>query len=758
MLAVAGALAAITAVARASADRKDVFRQAEIALAAAPGTLGSVFNSPQALLTGETAAPSEFPLSARLRRELTAEIAGLNRFWPTSLARHMRVEAAAVDARTAQLMALVATHGLHEANAIENRDLQPLVGQLTANIARATTELVVDTDAAGDTAWVATLSVAGVAGLLLVLSLLGLAGARRRRERADAARQFAEIERTMLFESEERLRSLVEHGSDMVTVIAPDTTVLYQAGAVVSMLGYEPSELEGSKLTEWLDPADRALLVALCASQRSATQELRMRHRDGTLRTFEAHAASLLDHPAWTGMVLNIWDVSERKELEERLRHQAFHDALTGLPNRALFGDRVGHALARAERSGEEVAVLLIDLDDFKSINDSLGHSVGDHLLVEVAARLDASMRGADTVARLGGDEFAVLLEDDKSAARAEQTANRILVAVSAPIELDGRSFPIAASVGIARAKAPTTAIDIMRDADVAMYTAKGHGKNRHALFDPSMHLAIQERLDLKADLLRAVAQGDAFEVYYQPIVTLETGEIVALEALARWNHPTRGMLEPDAFIPLAEEIGAIIPIGRSILRQACHQASQWAEDFDQPLCVSVNVSALQLVDATLAEDVREALHDSHLPADRLVLEVTETEVMRDVDGATETLEALKALGVRIALDDFGTGYSSLSQLQRLPIDIVKVEQGFAGSLRQPGTHPGLIQAVMDIGKTMSLTTIAERIETPEQLRQLQDLNCPLGQGFLFSRPLPADEIPAILANGHKYVAAQQTP
>jgi diguanylate cyclase (GGDEF)-like protein/PAS domain S-box-containing protein len=751
VLAVAGTLAGIIAVVRTSADRKDVLRQAQTALAAAPGTLASVFNSPQALLSGEAVDPSEFPLSKRLRGELTVEMAGLNRFWPTSLAQHMGLDAALVDARTATLMALLASHNVRAANVIESRDLQPLVAQLSTNLGNASAQLIRQTQEADETAWVATLGVAGVAGLLLVLSLLGLAGARRRREGAESARLLSEIERTMLSENEQRMRALVEHGSDMITVIAPDTTILYQAGAVVTMLGYEPHELEGSKLIEWLDPADRTLLVALCASRRSVTQELRLRHRDGTLRTFETRATSLLDHPAWEGIVLNIWDVSERKELEERLRHQAFHDTLTGLPNRALFADRVEHALARAQRTDDEIAVLLIDLDDFKAINDSLGHATGDQLLVEVAARLDATVRGADTVARLGGDEFAVILEDDRSAASAEQSANRILAALSVPIELDGRSFPIAASVGIARAGALTTAIDIVRDADVAMYMAKGHGKNRHAVFDPSMQLAVQQRLDLKADLLRAVAAGNEFEAYYQPVVTLETGVIVALEALARWNHPTQGVLEPDAFIPLAEELGAIVAIGRSILNQACHEASRWAEDFEQPLSVSVNVSAVQLENADLAEDVRKALQDSGLAPERLVLEITESEVMRDIDRSAQTLASLRELGIRIALDDFGTGYSSLSQLQRLPIDIVKVEQDFAGSLRDPGTHPGLIQAVMDIGKTMSLTTVAERIETPEQLRRLQELNCPLGQGYLFSRPLPADGIRAILTDGHDY-------
>jgi EAL domain-containing protein (putative c-di-GMP-specific phosphodiesterase class I) len=265
------------------------------------------------------------------------------------------------------------------------------------------------------------------------------------------------------------------------------------------------------------------------------------------------------------------------------------------------------------------------------------------------------------------------------------------------------------------------------------------------------MQLAIQERLDLKADLLRAVAAGDEFEVYYQPIVTLDAGAIVGLEALARWNHPTRGMLQPASFIALAEEIGAIVPIGRFVLNQACRDARSWSDDSDQHLSVSVNVSTLQLDNPDFVADVREALRDADLAPDRLVIEVTESELMHDIDHSVTALQSLKDLGVRIALDDFGTGYSSLSQLQRLPVDIVKVEQNFAGTLRDPDTHPGLVQAVMDIGKTMRLTTVAERIETQDQLRQLQKLDCPLGQGYLFSHPLPASEIHKLLTSEESY-------
>ena len=751
VVAVVGALVGIVAVVRTSAAQKDQLRQAQIALAAAPGTLASVHNSPLALLAGAPAGPSEFPLSKALRTQLASEIAGLNRFWTVPLARTMRAEVAVLDAYTAQMMALIATHDLRNANAIENRYVQPLVTRLGVQIQKASSRLVTETKNADETAWLATLGVVGVAGLLLVLSLLGLAAAGRRRERHASERQVSDIEQTVLRESERRLKALVEHGSDMITVLAADTTVLYQAGAVFSMLGYQPHELEGAKLTDWLDPDDWPLLFALCATERSGTQELRLRHRDGSLRTFEARATSLLDHPEWEGVVLNIWDVSERKELEDRLRHQAFHDALTGLPNRALFADRVEHALARAQRAGEPIAVLLIDLDDFKSINDSLGHATGDQVLIEVAARLDASVRGADTVARLGGDEFAVILEDGESAANAERSAERILAVFSTPFELDGRLFVIAASVGIARAGRGTSASELVRDADVAMYKAKTHGKNRHAAYDPSLHLAIRDRLELKADLLRAEAAGDQFEVYYQPIVTLDEGVIVGLEALVRWNHPTRGLLQPGAFIALAEEIGAIGSIGRTVLNQACRQARRWSDDFNRPLPVAVNVSARQLDDPHFVGYVRDALSGAGLSADRLVLEITETELMTDPDHSARSLQTLRDLGVRIALDDFGTGYSSLSRLQRLPIDIVKVERNFAASLHNPSTQSALIQTVLDIAKTMHLTTIAERIETRDQLHQLQELACPMGQGFLFSHPLPAEAIDALLANGADY-------
>ena len=506
--------------------------------------------------------------------------------------------------------------------------------------------------------------------------MIGVSIARRRHAGAEA-------EERALRHSERRLNALVRHGSDMITVVSPDMTVLYQAGAVRAMLGYEPEELEGRKLTGWLHPDDAPVLSSLAAgaNRGGPARELRLRHRDGSLRTCEARATSLLGDDLWNGIVVNIWDISERKALEERLRHQAFHDGLTGLANRALFGDRLEHALVRGAHAQRPVTVFLIDLDDFKSVNDSLGHAAGDRLLGEIARRIGETMRAADTIARLGGDEFAVIVDDSGSEDDDRRAAGRILAAVARPVELKGRVFPVTASVGVARSvPGQAGAEQLVRDADLAMYAAKGDGKGRWTAFRPEMHVATEERLQLKSDLAQAVRAGDQFELFYQPLVALDAGSVVGLEALLRWNHPSRGRLEPDEFFPLAEETGAIVPIGRWVLEESCRQGRAWVDSSGKGLMISVNVSARQLSSPGLAQDVRAALARSGLPPERLVLEVTETELMRDVERAIAVLAEIRELGVRVAIDDFGTGYSSLSQLKRLPVNILKVHREFAGA------------------------------------------------------------------------------
>jgi diguanylate cyclase (GGDEF)-like protein/PAS domain S-box-containing protein len=591
---------------------------------------------------------------------------------------------------------------------------------------------------------VLTLLVCGVIGLLLAGLVLVLSTALGRRRRGVEERRAA-------IRSEQRLQALVGHGSDLITVLSPDGTVLFEAGAVQSVLGFDADELEGEKLSRWLHPQDRPVLAALCdiGEDESRARELRLRHRDGGFRTCEARATSLLGDDLWNGIVLNLWDISERKELEERLRHQAFHDGLTGLANRVLFHERLEHALVRAVRGGQTVTVLIVDLDDFKVVNDSLGHPVGDELLRQAGRRLDQTMRGADTVARLGGDEFGVILDDTFSPGDDEQAAERIIDALAEPFHLAGRALAVSASVGVARA-APGEAIpaELIRDADLAMYAAKSEEKGTLASYRDDMYVCAEQRLQLKSDLLEAATDLGQFKVVYQPIVELDGGAVIGLEALLRWNHPVRGEIAPCDFIPIAEEIGAIVPIGRHVLRRACLDARGWRDRSGRDLKVSVNISARQLRGDALVGHVGEALRESGLPADKLVLEITETQLMRDVDQAIVILHAIRDLGVRLAIDDFGTGYSSLSQLERLPVDALKIDRAFTASGEDGAEHEHVLSAVAEIGESLGLNTVAEGIETPAQLRRLRGLNYKYGQGYLFSRPVPADAVEQLVADG----------
>jgi diguanylate cyclase (GGDEF)-like protein/PAS domain S-box-containing protein len=585
-----------------------------------------------------------------------------------------------------------------------------------------------------------TFALSGAIALALAVLILTVAGMHRRGVRGRALREAAE-------HGKRRLQSLVRHGSDLITVLSPSGIVLYEAGAVESLLGYEPAELEGRNLKEWLHPEDVEVLAALCNVGEAETpaRELRLRHRDGGYRTCEARATSLLGDELWNGIVLNVWDVTERKGLEQRLRHQAFHDGLTSLPNRVLFNERLEHALVRGVRGDSAVSVLLIDLDDFKSVNDGLGHPVGDELLQATARRLDESLRAADTVARLGGDEFAVILDRTASIEDDKEAAWQILAAMAVPFELLDRTFPVSASIGIARAEpGKVSAERLVRDADLAMYAAKSEQKGSFTVYREDMHLVSLGRLQLKADLSTAVEAGDQLKLDYQPVVSLEDGAILGFEALLRWDHPSRGLIGPAEFVPLAEESGAIVEIGRWALRHACCEASRWVAESGRDLFLSVNVSARQLQDESLVDDVEAALATSRLSPRRLVLEITESELMRNVDQAAAVLQAVRELGVRVAVDDFGTGYSSLSQLERLPVDVLKVDRDFIGCDGEDRAR--LLNAVIEIGDSLQLYTIAEGIETTEQLQELRDLDYALGQGYLFSRPVPGEAVGQLLA------------
>jgi diguanylate cyclase (GGDEF)-like protein len=442
--------------------------------------------------------------------------------------------------------------------------------------------------------------------------------------------------------------------------------------------------------------------------------------------------------------VLNMREVSERKAFERELAHRAFHDALTGLPNRALFRDRVEHALSRAHRDGGNVAVLLVDLDDMKWVNDSLGHAAGDALLREVADRLARTARAADTVARLGGDEYAILLDGSDDPMVGVAVAERVLDALVVPVTIDGHAFPVRASIGVAHAELRGTSVQdadiLLRNADAAMYVAKEAGKGRYRVFEDAMHDEALARLALKNDLQRALERGE-FHLEYQPVVALESGRIAGLEALLRWRHPERGLVSPAEFVPLAEETGVIVPIGEWVLREACAHAARLhaATPHEPPVGIAVNVSARQLQRPQIVGDVRAALAESGIPASTLTLELTETVLVSDVDLAVLRLHELRSIGVNLAIDDFGTGYSSLTYLRHFPLDILKVDKSFVDDVGgADGTGP-LTAAILDLARVLGLRAVAEGIEDPRQIEVLRRLGCELGQGYALYRPLSAD-------------------
>jgi diguanylate cyclase (GGDEF)-like protein len=427
---------------------------------------------------------------------------------------------------------------------------------------------------------------------------------------------------------------------------------------------------------------------------------------------------------------------------------QAFRDALTHLPNRALFHDRVGHAVARAGRHPGALAVLFVDLDGFKGVNDVLGHAAGDELLCTVSERLRACLRPADTVARLGGDEFAILLEDLTCADDATRVARRVLDAVALPFTISGRDTTVTASVGVAFNAPSDTVDDLLRNADVAMYAVKESGRADYALFALEMHSAVVSRAELEHEL-RVACDQQQFTLHYQPIVSLETGHLAGLEALIRWRHPTRGLLEPAEFIDVAVETGTIIPMGRWALDTACQQARHWHDRHPNvPFTISVNLSPVQLFQADIVETVRAALNQSGLAPDALVLELTEEVMLKDADAAAARLQKLRDLGVHLAIDDFGTGYSSLTYLRRLPVDILKIDKSFVDGLTAGPAESAFGKLIIDFAHTLGLRTVAEGVEQTDQATVLRRLGCHLAQGYLFARPLDAMNIEALLHSG----------
>jgi len=558
-------------------------------------------------------------------------------------------------------------------------------------------------------------------------------------------------------ESEERFRALVQNSSDVVAIVRADGVTSYISPVVERILGYKPEHGVGRNAFQppmmHPDDADRVrqIFARLMGSPGAeATTDFRLRHVDGRWVQVEATSKNLLYDPNIGGIVVNYRDITERKNFEERLKHQAFHDPLTGLPNRALFMNRLGHALIRAVRSEKAAAVLFLDLDNFKVINDSLGHEAGDKLLVSIAERLRVCLRAEDTAARFGGDEFTILLEDVKDASDALGVASHVTRALSEPFALEARKVFITTSMGIALGTSgrerPT---DLLRNADVALYRAKATGKATYEVFDPFMNIAALERLDLEVDLRRAAERGE-FAVHYQPQVEVATGKITGWEALVRWMHPDRGPIFPAAFLPAAEESGLIIQIGNLVLEEACRQAREWQQEqapTEPPLKMSVNISARQLQrpDDLLGEIVR-ILRETDLAPGSLVMEITESMLMDDAEHNVDVLRRLQDLGVSIAVDDFGTGYSNLAYLKRFPVDWLKVDKSFVDGLGESPEATAIVEAMVSLATAMGMQTVAEGIETTGQADLLRALGCELGQGYYFSEPLPAHEANALLS------------
>jgi diguanylate cyclase (GGDEF)-like protein/PAS domain S-box-containing protein len=551
-------------------------------------------------------------------------------------------------------------------------------------------------------------------------------------------------------QSAERFRSLVQNSSDVILLLNADLTIRYHTPSVEPVLGFAEDELVGMRLTDLLEPGDAERLTRFFEDVREISgtpmpRDLALRRKNGTVIQLESVFNNLERVANVGGVVVTARDVTERRALEDQLAYQAFHDSLTGLANRALFQERITHALDRGMRRQNLIAVLFVDLDDFKTVNDSLGHAAGDELLVSVAERLREAIRPEDTCARLGGDEFAVLVESIDDPEGAVTVARRILATMAKPLAIAGSEVVVQGSVGIALGSGGQSASEIMRSADLAMYRAKSEGKGRHAVYEPSMHEHVLERLALKADLQRAVLT-DEFDVHYQPIVTLRTGAIVGVEALVRWNHPERGLVPPAEFIGLAEETGLILPLGRHVLHEACRQVSSWRARGHAELGVSVNISAKQLASRNLACEVETALDDYRLDASALTLEITESTLL-DSPVVVSRLDELRGLGVRIAIDDFGTGYSSLNYLRRFPVDTLKIARAFVEEIGSSQEQDRLVEAILRLGSTMGLDTVAEGIELETQRDALRELKCSYGQGFLYSRPVPAAELDSLLVS-----------
>lgn len=551
--------------------------------------------------------------------------------------------------------------------------------------------------------------------------------------------------------SEARYASFVRHANEVVVVLDDDAVFRYASPAAVRVLGVEPAELIGQPASSLVHPDDLATVRDWFKTSRDSTLvsrplTYRSRHADGSWRWIEGTVSDLREDPSVGGILVNGRDVTERVEAEHQLSHLAAHDTLTGLPNRWAFLEDLGRALGRSQRHGGQVAVLFLDIDEFKIVNDSLGHSVGDQLLIAVADVLRATVRTGDTLARLGGDEFTVAVEDLGDGTEAIGLAERILLALAEPLPIAGRRHVIGASIGIATSESDASAPDeLLRRADLAMYRAKELGRNRFEVFDEVLARRARRRLDVEAELRVAIERRELV-CHYQPEVSLPDGQIVGMEALVRWHHPVRGLLLPSDFMDVAEKSDLIVGIGSIVINDACRSAAGWLRRYgaDAPQ-VAINVSTRQLRDPGFVASITDALAASNLPARLLRIEILESLLVDE--NLSDRLMEIQHMGASVAIDDFGTGYSSLSYLDRLPVDAVKIDRSFLVPVTSATDRSPVVEATIAMASSLGLTVVAEGVETPAHVELLGRLGCTRAQGYFFSRPMPTEEAGRLLAS-----------
>jgi diguanylate cyclase (GGDEF)-like protein/PAS domain S-box-containing protein len=576
----------------------------------------------------------------------------------------------------------------------------------------------------------------GLLGTLLVIQILG---------RSVAEQENLETE---LRRSERRFSALVTSSSDIVLVVSSAGQFQYASPAFNSVLGYQNVEDFNFLRKQLVHPDDRdglrAAMVAAGVSGGTIAKEVRLQRANGDWLWFEAAITDLTADPDVNGFVANLRDITRRKDAEDRLAHAALFDSLTGLPNRTLILNRAEQMLVRSRREQLPVAALFLDLDDFKDINDTLGHEAGDQILAAVAIRMAGALRGGDTVGRLGGDEFVVLVEGPSLAAGAHVVAERLLDVLAPPFEIEASTVPleVTASIGIAEGDRLLPG-DLLRDADIALYRAKAAGKHCAVTFSPSMQRSFADLLHIENDLQHALERNQFF-LLYQPTVDLTSGAFNGVEALLRWRHPERGIVQPDEFIPALESSGLIVPVGQWVLHQACRQGAAWNRQ-GYMLKMSVNISAVQLERDRIIDDVNSALALSGLDPDMLVLELTETTLMHNVEETLTRLNLMKTLGVNLAIDDFGTGYSSLAYLRQFPIDVLKIDQSFVAGIADSKESAAIVHTLVQLGKVLGLETVAEGIEDDDQRQRLRAEDVNVGQGFLFARPLSVEAVGQLL-------------